>query len=351
MNKCKIKRGLLFSLLFLLILPLALFAGGKKEESKEPVKEPVNTSVSSEREPISDVASEAAAMVNGVSIPLKTYNGQVQAIIQQYEGQGVNFQDTQLADLKIKVMENLIDQELLYQDAKSKGLTVADSAIDTQVDTVKGQFPDEATYKKELAAQGMTEEEIRMDIGKTLLVEDYITSKYGPSIKIEDSEVLTFYQGNSQYFSKPEQVRASHILIKVEPEAAESVKEDALKRINAIKDRVNNGDEFSDLARELSEGPSNTNGGDLGSFGRGKMVKSFEDAVFALDVGSVSDVVETQFGYHIIKLTAKEAASSVPLDDVRVQIVDHLTQVKMAELITSYIGTIKPGASIERYAN
>jgi hypothetical protein len=89
----------LFSLLFLLILPLALFAGGKKEESKEPVKEPVNTSVSSEREPISDVASEAAAMVNGVSIPLKTYNGQVQAIIQQYEGQGVNFQDTQLADL------------------------------------------------------------------------------------------------------------------------------------------------------------------------------------------------------------------------------------------------------------
>jgi peptidyl-prolyl cis-trans isomerase C len=248
-------------------------------------------------------------------------------------------------------MENLIDQELLYQDAKSKGLTVADSAIDTQVDTVKGQFPDEATYKKELAAQGMTEEEIRMDIGKTLLVEDYITSKYGPSIKIEDSEVLTFYQGNSQYFSKPEQVRASHILIKVEPEAAESVKEDALKRINAIKDRVNNGDEFSDLARELSEGPSNTNGGDLGSFGRGKMVKSFEDAVFALDVGSVSDVVETQFGYHIIKLTAKEASSSVPLDDVRVQIVDHLTQVKMAELITSYIGTIKPGASIERYAN
>ncbi len=344
----KINRGLVFALLFLLILPLAIFAGGKKDEPKEPVNEPV--SASAERESINDITAEAAAIVNGTIIPLKTYNGQIQAIIQQYASQGVNFQDAQMADLKIKVLENLIDQELLYQDAKSKGLTIADSAIDTQIDAVKGQFPDEATYKSELAKQGMTEEEIRKDIGKTLLVEDYITSKYGPTIKIEDAEVLKFYQENSQYFSKPEQVRASHILIKVEPDAEDSVKKDALNRINAIKDRIASGEEFSDLARELSEGPSNVNGGDLGAFGRGQMVKSFEDAVFSLNVGNVSDIVETQFGYHIIKLTAKEAPSNVPIEEVKAQIIDHLTQVKMAELITNYIGTIKPGASIERFA-
>jgi len=350
MIKSKINKGTVFFILILLILPLSIYAGGKKEEVKEPVQESTDTSASTEREPIGDVTLEAAAMVNGIIIPLKTYNGQVQAIIQQYASKGVNFQDAQLADLKIKVLENLIDQELLYQDAKSKGLTVDDAAINEQLDAVKGQFPDEATYISQLAAQGMTEEEIKKDIGKTLLVEDYITSKYGPTIKIEESETQKFYQENSQYFSKPEQVRASHILIKVEPDAEESVKKDALDRINAIKDRLNGGEEFSELARNLSEGPSNVNGGDLGLFGRGQMVKSFEDAVFSLDVGSVSDVVETQFGYHLIKLTAKEAASTVPIAEVKTQIVDHLTQVKMAEMITSYVASIKPDAKIEKYA-
>lgn len=353
MINSKFNRITVFFILFFLILPLVLFAGGKKEEPKEPVTEAIETveiSESVEREPISDITAEAAAMVNGSIIPLKSFNGQVQAIIHQYASQGVNFQDTQLADLKIKVLENLIDQELLYQDAKSKGLTIDNAAINVQLDAVKSQFPDDATYKSELAAQGMTEAEIKSDIGKTLLVEDYITSKYGPTIKIEDSDTLEFYKGNSQYFSKPEQVRASHILIKVEPDAEESVKKDAIERINAIQDRIAAGEEFSDLARALSEGPSNVNGGDLGSFGRGQMVKSFEDAVFAMNIGDVSDVVETQFGYHLIKLTAKEAASTVPLEEVKAKIVDHLTQVKMAEMINSYVASIKPDAKIERYA-
>ena len=350
MFNSKINRGTAIFLLFLLILPLAAFAGGKKEEPKE-ITEPVNTDpdpvVSEEREPLGVVAADAAAIVNGSVIPLKTYNGQLQAVIQQYTSQGVNFQEAQLADLKIKVLDNLIDQELMYQDAVTKGLSVSDEAVKMQLDAVKGQFPDEATYINILASQGMTEEEVRADISRSLLVEDYITNKFGPLVTIEDSDSMKFYQENSQYFTQPEQVRASHILIKAEPDAEESLKKDALERINAIKARLNGGEEFSDLARTLSEGPSNVNGGDLEAFGRGQMVKSFEDAAFAMNVGDVSDVVETQFGYHLIKLTAKNAQTSVPFEQVRGQIVDHLTQLEIAEMINGYIATIKPGAVIE----
>jgi peptidyl-prolyl cis-trans isomerase C len=349
MNTNKINKGLVLLLLFLLLLPLALFAGGKKEDTTESKNTVSESGGNVEREAINDVVVDAAATVNGAVIPLKTYNGQVQAIIQQYAGQGVNFQPEQMADLKIKVLENLIDQELLYQDAVSKGLKISDDEVNNQLEAVKSQFPDEATYKSELAAQGMSEEEIKSDIGKTLLVEDYITGKYGPLIKVEESETQTFYEENSQYFTQPEQVRASHILIMVEPDAEESIKKDALDRITGIKERLNGGEEFSELARTLSEGPSNANGGDLGAFGRGQMVKPFEDAVFAMNVGDVSDVVETQFGYHLIKLTAKNAQTNVPLEQVRTQIVDHLTQLKMAELINGYIITIKPGAIIERF--
>ncbi|MCF6334395.1 MAG: peptidyl-prolyl cis-trans isomerase, partial [Spirochaetales bacterium] len=133
----------------------------------------------------------------------------------------------------------------------------------------------------------------------------------------------------------------------VEPDAEESVKKDALSRINEIKARLESGEEFSELARTMSEGPSNVNGGDLGTFGRGQMVKSFEDVVFAMNVGDVSDVVETQFGYHIIRLTSKNAPGSVPLEEVKGQISDHLKQLKMAEMINGYVATIKPDAVIE----
>ncbi len=354
MFKSKITRGTVLFMLLLLILPLALYAGGKKEESKDTVDAaPSNSNAaeSTDREPISDVPAEAAAIVNGVMIPTKIYNGQVQAILQQYASKGVTLQDAQQVELKNKVLENLIDQELLYQDAQSKGITVGDDTVNAQFETVKSQFPDDATYKKALEAQNITEEEIKADIGKTLLVENYINSKYKSSVKIDDAAVLKFYQDNSQYFTQPEQVRASHILIKVDPNAEDSVKKEAMDRIKAIKVRLNNGEEFSDLARELSEGPSNTNGGDLGAFGHGQMVKPFEDAAFSMNVGDVSDVVETQFGYHLIKLTAKNPASTIPLDDARTKIVDHLTQLKMAELVNAYIATLKPDAKIERFIN
>ncbi len=354
MFKSKINRGTVLFIIILLILPLSLYAGGKKEDPKnttDPAPSNASTADNTDREPIVGVPTDAVAIVNGVTILTKVYNGQVQAILGQYASQGVTLQDAQKVELKNKVLENLIDQELLYQDAKSTGLTVSDEAVNTQFEAVKSQFPDDATYQKALAAQNITEEEIKTDIGKSLLVENYINNKYQKTIKIDDADVLKFYQDNSQYFTQPEQVRASHILIKVDPDAEDSVKKDAMERIKAIQVRLNNGEEFSDLARELSEGPSNTNGGDLGAFGRGQMVKPFEDAVFSMNVGDVSNVVETQFGYHLIKLTAKTPASTIPLEDARAKIVDHLTQLKMAELVKTYIATLKPNAKIERFIN
>ncbi len=348
MFNSKLNRGVVLIVLMLIILPLAVFGGGKKEEPKEDVSVEVQTDNSTaEREPIGGVAGEAAAVVNGSVIPLKAFNGQVQAIIQQYAGQGINIPEDQLGDLKLKIINNLVDQELIYQDAVAKGIKVSDEAVAAQLDAIKGQFPDEATYLNVLSSQGMTEEAVRNDIGKSLLVEDYVTGKFGPLIKIEESDIIDFYTENSQYFSTPEQVRASHILIKVEPDAEESVKKDALSRINEIKARLESGEEFSELARTMSEGPSNVNGGDLGTFGRGQMVKSFEDVVFAMNVGDVSDVVETQFGYHLIRLTSKNAPGSVPLEEVKGQISDHLKQLKMAEMINGYVATIKPDAVIE----
>ncbi|MCF6336310.1 MAG: tyrosine-type recombinase/integrase, partial [Spirochaetales bacterium] len=193
MFNSKLNRGVVLIVLMLIILPLAVFGGGKKEEPKEDVSVEVQTDNSTaEREPIGGVAGEAAAVVNGSVIPLKAFNGQVQAIIQQYAGQGINIPEDQLGDLKLKIINNLVDQELIYQDAVAKGIKVSDEAVAAQLDAIKGQFPDEATYLNVLSSQGMTEEAVRNDIGKSLLVEDYVTGKFGPLIKIEESDIIDF---------------------------------------------------------------------------------------------------------------------------------------------------------------
>ena len=141
------------------------------------------------------------------------------------------------------------------------------------------------------------------------------------TINITDAEIAKYYKNHEKedYF-EAEQVAAAHILIKVEAGDDDQKKADAKKEIEAVLEKARNGEDFVELAKEYSQGPSGPKGGDLGYFERGKMVKPFEDAVFALSPGDISDVVETQFGYHIIKLNDKKPETKKLLEEVKGEI-------------------------------
>ncbi len=161
----------------------------------------------------------------------------------------------------------------------------------------------------------------------------YTPARFADSVTISDEEAQAYYDGHQDEFTDPETVRARHILFRVPTTATDEEKAEIRKRAEAALERINGGEDFATVATEVSEDQSNApQGGDLGFFPRGRMVPPFEEAVFGLEPGKVSGIVETQFGLHIIKLEEKRAAGTKPLDVVRPQIVAKLSEPKAKEL-------------------
>jgi peptidyl-prolyl cis-trans isomerase D len=147
---------------------------------------------------------------------------------------------------------------------------------------------------------------------------------FAGKVEPTEAEITTYYDANLTQFQKPEEAHARHILFKVAPDASDADKAAARKQADDTLAKVKAGGDFAALAKQLSQDSTAENGGDLGSFGRGVMTPPFEQAAFALEPGQVSDVVETQFGFHIIKLDRKTAARTEPLETVKGTIVEAL---------------------------
>jgi peptidyl-prolyl cis-trans isomerase D len=170
-------------------------------------------------------------------------------------------------------------------------------------------------------------------------------------VVVPSAEIDRAYNNNIEQYSTPEQVRASHILLKTEGKDDAAVKAKAEELLKQAR----GGADFAELAKKNSEDDSNkANGGDLDYFGRGRMVAEFDQVAFALEPGKISDVVKTQFGYHIIKVTDKKAATTRPLADVRQQLQDQLAyeraQAQASDLASSLEKEIKSPADLDRVA-
>jgi peptidyl-prolyl cis-trans isomerase C len=336
-------------LLCAMLAPSVLWAGGKKEEEKQPVNQE-SQAEKKERTPIElGEPSNRAATVNGTVIEMDRYERQLEAIQQQYLMQGQSIPEGRLGELKLQVLESLIDQEILYQEAKKAGYEADKEQLDQQLQQIKGQFPSEEQYRQTMAQQGVSEESILKELDKALVVQNYITERFTSKVTLTEADARSYYETNPQYFVQPEQVRASHILFTVKPDASAEEVTSAREKAESALERYKSGEEFSDLARELSEGPSAPQGGDLGSFGRNQMVKPFEDAVFSMEVGDVSDPVRTDFGFHLIRLTAKNDEEVVPFQQVSDQISDHLYKLQLGELVNAFLEEKKSEYDITRF--
>jgi len=142
---------------------------------------------------------------------------------------------------------------------------------------------------------------------------------------------------------------ASHILIKVDSKADASKKAEARKKIEKIQKKVKKGEDFAALAKEFSEGPSGAKGGDLGYFKRGQMVKPFEDVAFALKPVEVSDIVETRFGYHLIKVIDKKPEKVIAFAEVKDKLQQYIKRQKIQGQVNQYIEELKGKAKIDRF--
>jgi peptidyl-prolyl cis-trans isomerase C len=293
-------------------------------------------------------AGEKAAMVNGVVITRAHYDKELKVHLARVSRQGRQISDDQLTELKKEILDGLIEREVLYQQSQKAGIKVDEQKVDDQLAGIKKRFPNEADFQKALTSMDLTEAEVRTQIKRGLSIRGLIDKEVTDKIVITEEETNAYYIANPQFFKQPEQVKASHILIKVDPTADDAVKATAHKKIEEVQKKLTAGGDFAELAKEYSEGPSGPNGGNLGYFGRGQMVKPFEEAAFSMQVNQVSQVVETRFGYHLIKVDDKKPEKTLAYDEVKDKISERLKQEKIQKGAQEYVEVLKKDAKIEK---
>lgn len=294
-------------------------------------------------------SNDKVAVVNGVTITSKEYERELSFYLQEASRKGQQIPDFMLPKVKKDLLENLITRELLYQESQKKRINVDQKAIADQLKTIKQRFPSEAEFENAINRMGLSEADIESQIKRNMAIRELMDKQISHKIVVTDAEAKAYYDANPSLFKKPEQVRARHILIKVDSAATETQKAEARKEIQEIQQKLKNGEDFAALAKEFSQGPSNANGGDLGYFGRGQMVKPFADTAFALKPNEISDIVETQFGYHLIKVEDKKPEGTLAYADIKDQLNRHLKRQKAEKEADTYIDTLRKGAKIEKY--
>jgi peptidyl-prolyl cis-trans isomerase C len=269
----------------------------------------------------------------------------------RFEGQmGVSGQPPDMEQreaIKKKVLDNLIQRELLYQESVRLEIKVDDGELQEQMTQLKSRFTSEEDFTNALKRLKMSEGELKDEFNRRLMVKKMIDQVIADKIQITPEETKTFYDSNPSFFKAPERVRASHILVKLDPNASEADKTSARKKIEGIQKRIQQGEDFAAIAKELSDCPSASKGGDLDYFQRGQMVAPFEEAAFALKPGEMSAVVETQFGYHLIKVVDRKESGVIVYEEIKENIESHLRQQKVNEQYAAYIEQLKSRAKVE----
>ena len=294
--------------------------------------------------PVPALLPEVIARVNGEAVKKEEFERMLKTI-EARAGQPIP------AERRDEILRGALDQLITYtllsQESKSRGVKVEATEIDAKMGQLKSQFPNEAAFEKALKDRGMTAESLRkdayVDLSVTKLMDAEVATLPGPS----DAEAKDFYDKNQDKFKEEEQVRASHILVKVDEKADAATKQKARAKIDGVLKQVKAGGDFAKLAQENSDDGSASQGGDLNYFNKGAMVPAFDKVAFELKPGQVSDVVETQFGYHIVKVVDRKSGRTVPFEEAQAKIKDFLGGQKKQQHADAFIAGLKKKSKIE----
>jgi peptidyl-prolyl cis-trans isomerase C len=288
------------------------------------------------------------AKVNGVAITRGERDRALQEILAQGGGRGGQQPTPEMMpQMENAALDQLINIEVLYQ--KGKKLTVKDleQKVDDKVGQTRKQFPSQADFEKALKGANITENKLKDLARRNIVIDNLMQKEVFSKINVTEADAKKFYDDNPDKFKMPERTQASHILISADQKATPEDKKKAKEKAEAIRKRVAKGEDFAAVAKAESNCPSAAKGGDLGYFGKGQMVPEFEKAAAALKLGELSDVVESPFGYHIIKVMDRKPADTVKFAEVKDKIEDYLKSQKAQKPMSDYVEKIKKEAKVE----
>jgi parvulin-like peptidyl-prolyl isomerase len=289
-----------------------------------------------------------AAKVNDAEITRARVQSGVDAMMR--DGQmnyGGITQPKQMKRMQKQILDQLIAQELLWQEARRAGFVATPEEVDQTLEQMLSRYGTEAAYRQDLERNGFTVDSHREDLKRHISARRWVQEPLAKDIGVSDAEIHDYYTANPSQFRQPEQVNARHVLIEVAPGADEATIAAARQRMAEILAEAKQGADFAELAKTHSEGPSAPRGGDLGFVSPGQLVKPFEDAAFALEPGEISAIVRTRYGFHIIKLEARREGHLAPEAQAAPALRNYLASIKLQEAVEDRVRSLRAQGSIE----
>jgi peptidyl-prolyl cis-trans isomerase C len=291
-------------------------------------------------------ADSVAVTINGIDIKESQVEAELKPQLQKMAAQlPPTFIEQYKKQLRQQVLEEMIVEQLLDEKVKENNIIVTEEEVVGHLEKAAAQQNLLLSDIKEMMeARGQSFDEAKQRVKKGMAYQKLMDTQWAGKINVTEDDAKKYYDENAKQM---EQIRASHILIKPRPVDPNSdpnkAKAAAKAKTQDLLKQIKDGADFAELAKTNSDCPSSKQGGDLNFFGRGQMVPAFEEAAFALKTGQVSDIVETQFGYHIIKVTDRKNDTFEKAKDDCIKL---LTQSKQAEFAENYIESLKANANI-----
>jgi len=265
-------------------------------------------------------------------------------------GHAIAEQDRAL--VRAKVLDHLIISKILLQKATEEDKTNVLKLVEDEIAKARTNAPSPEAFDEQIKAKGMTLAQVRDQAVEKQLIQRILVREATNGIVIADADVKKFYEDNPDKFKKPERVRVAHILVATTDPATQQPlplekKKEKLKLANELKARAEKGEDFAALVKQYSDDPGSKSKGGEYTFPRGQMVPEFEAASFSMKVNQISDPVETQFGYHIIKLLEKLPASTEDFAKAEPAIRDYLIEQAAEKRLPAYFEKLKAAADVK----
>ena len=298
----------------------------------------------------SNVIEEIVARVNSDIVTRTELQHSKDELRQELHQQYGDKADTMTAQRDKDLLRDLIDQQLLLQKAKEKGLN-GDTELIKRLDEMRKQMGLSSMDELEKSAkeQGVSFEDFKQNLKNQILTQMVIREEVQPKIQVTKEEENKYYTDHQKDFEHPERVRLSEILVsteKLEPGDQAGLAA-AQQKAQQLFEQVRGGAPFDEAARKDSDGPTKDQGGDLGYFKRGTLAKELEDRTFAMKAGEISEPVRTKQGFLILKVTEHEQAGVPPFKDVESQISDQLYLQKLQPALRDYLTKLREDAYID----
>ncbi len=284
--------------------------------------------------------------VDGQTIPEDAITFELSRLIQFYS-QHIPEEEIrqQLDSLRQRAIDQAIGARLLFNEAEHLDIKVTDDDVDARIKNMIEQSGGRETFDNLLQQQNLDEKTLREQIWRGRRVDKLIEHITSGVTEPTENDIKEHFEAHREEYRQPERVLAQHILIT--PAASDDASfADARTRLEELRQRALDGAEFSALASDNSDCPSGKQGGSLGWFTRGMMVPEFDKAAFEMPVGGISDVIQTEFGYHIIHKTDHEDERAADFDQVHDNVRDFIRHTRRGEVITTHVNGLREKANV-----